>query len=75
MHADVNSVNTNGCRVLRFRMADVLGRLEPAAVSLNLTAAFLVCLAEISALQYQLYSHNGMICGVCRSVKCYSIWT
>jgi len=41
MLADVNSVNTNGCRkldvscccVLQFRMADVLGRPEPASIS------------------------------------------
>jgi len=45
MLADVNSVNTNDCRksdvsccrVLRFRMADVWGRPEPAAISGNRT--------------------------------------
>jgi len=49
MLADMNSVNTNNCReldvscccVLQFKMVDVLGRLEPAAISGNtLTAAF-----------------------------------
>jgi len=44
MLAGMNSVNTNNrrelhvscCCVLRFRMADVLGRPEPAAISLYL---------------------------------------
>jgi len=43
MLADMNSVNTNDCReldvscccVLRFIMADVFGRHEPAAISGN----------------------------------------